>query len=94
MQIVQGIGTDQCMLSNPPYECTLYLVICVHTGNVATEDLVYLLNGFGIAHGIDMEKLLDASAFISTALGRVPHSRVARALLARRQQEIPAAAAA
>ena len=70
------------------------LVICSHAGNVATEDLVYLLNGFGIAHGIDMERLLDASAFISTALGREPHSRVARALLARRRQERLAAAAA
>ena len=62
-------------------------------GNVATEDLVYLLDGFGISHGVDMEKLLDASAFISAALGRRPHSRVARALLARRQQQALAAAA-
>lgn len=60
---------------------------------MATEDLVYLLDGFGIAHGVDMEALLDASAFISAALGRQPHSRVARALLARRQQQALAAAA-
>ncbi|KAG7671915.1 hypothetical protein Ndes2437B_g03273 [Nannochloris sp. 'desiccata'] len=39
------------------------------TGNVATEDVVYMLHGFGIKTGIDMEKLLDASAFITGVLG-------------------------
>ena len=55
------------------------------TGNVATEDLVYLFNGLGVATGIDMEKLLDASDFISQELGRQPVSRAGRALLAKRQ---------
>jgi hydroxymethylglutaryl-CoA lyase len=54
------------------------------TGNVATEDVVYLLHGLGIATGIDLDRLVDAAAFISDALGRPPASRVARALLARR----------
>jgi hydroxymethylglutaryl-CoA lyase len=54
------------------------------TGNVATEDLVYLLHGMGIETGIDLDALVDAGAFISAALGRPTHSRVARALLARR----------
>ena len=54
------------------------------TGNVATEDLVYLLHGMGIETGIDLEALVDAGAFISAALGRPTNSRVARALLARR----------
>jgi hydroxymethylglutaryl-CoA lyase len=54
------------------------------TGNVATEDLVYLLNGLGITHGLDMEKLLDCSAFISQALGKENGSRVGRALLLQR----------
>jgi len=49
------------------------------TGNVATEDLVYMLHGMGIETGIDLPKLLAASAFISQALGRRPSSRVARA---------------
>ena len=51
------------------------------TGNVATEDVVYMLNGFGIHHGVDLERLVDASAFISQALGRRPNSRVAEAML-------------
>jgi hydroxymethylglutaryl-CoA lyase len=54
------------------------------TGNVATEDVVFLLNGLGIATGIDLDKLVDAGAFISNVLGRPPVSRVARALLAKR----------
>ena len=54
------------------------------TGNVATEDVVYLLHGMGIETGIDMDKLLDAGAFISTALGRKPNSRAANALLTKR----------
>jgi len=54
------------------------------TGNVATEDVVFLLNGLGIETGIDIERLVDAGAFISERLGRAPVSRVARALLAKR----------
>jgi hydroxymethylglutaryl-CoA lyase len=54
------------------------------TGNVATEDVVYLLNGLGIETGIDLEALVDAGAFISNVLGRKPMSRAANALLARR----------
>lgn len=54
------------------------------TGNVATEDLVYMLHGMGIATGIDLDKLIDAGAFISEALGRKPNSRAANALLTKR----------
>ena len=54
------------------------------TGNVATEDVVYLLHGLGIQTGIDLDQLVDAGAFISGVLGRKPVSRVANALLARR----------
>ena len=54
------------------------------TGNVATEDVVYLLHGMGIATGLDLDKLVDAGAFISDALGRKSNSRVANALLAKR----------
>jgi len=54
------------------------------TGNVATEDLVYLLQGMGIETGIDLQALVDAGQYISTALGRRPNSRAANALLARR----------
>jgi len=54
------------------------------TGNVATEDVVFLLNGLGIETGIDLDRLVDAGAFISGVLGRPPVSRVARALLAKR----------
>ncbi|MBA1222956.1 hydroxymethylglutaryl-CoA lyase [Pseudomonas fulva] len=49
------------------------------TGNVATEDVVYLLDGLGIGTGIDLERLIEAGQRISTVLGRANGSRVARA---------------
>lgn len=54
------------------------------TGNVATEDVVYLLHGLGIETGIDLDRLIDAGVAIRSALGQATGSRVARALLARR----------
>ena len=54
------------------------------TGNVATEDVVYLLHGMGINTGIDLDKLIDAGKFISDFLGRQPSSRAATALLNKR----------
>ena len=54
------------------------------TGNVATEDVVYLLHGLGIDTGIDMDKLVDAGQFVSEFLGRKPNSRAATALLNKR----------
>ncbi|MGB4116036.1 MAG: hydroxymethylglutaryl-CoA lyase [Polaromonas sp.] len=54
------------------------------TGNVATEDVVYMLHGMGIETGIDMDKLVDAGQFISEYLGRKPNSRAATALLNKR----------
>ena len=54
------------------------------TGNVATEDVVYLLHGMGIATGIDLDKLIDAGKFISDFLERKPNSRAATALLNKR----------
>lgn len=53
------------------------------TGNVASEDVVYLLDGLGIETGVDMTKLRLASRYISDALSRPPASRVARALAAK-----------
>ncbi|VXC29192.1 hydroxymethylglutaryl-CoA lyase [Massilia sp. 9I] len=54
------------------------------TGNVATEDVVYLMNGLGIATGIDLDQVVDAGQFISEALGRKGASRAGNALLAKR----------
>jgi len=54
------------------------------TGNVATEDVVYMLHGMGIETGIDMDRLLEAGRFISEFLGREPVSRAATALLRKR----------
>jgi len=54
------------------------------TGNVATEDVVYMLNGLGIETGVDLDKVIDAGEFISVALGRMSNSRVARAILTKR----------
>ena len=56
------------------------------TGNVATEDVVFMLNGLGIQTGIDIDALVDAGAFISGALGRAPISRAAKALLSKREK--------
>ena len=55
------------------------------SGNVATEDVVYMLDGLGIKHGVDMQKLLEASDYICKALGRENQSHVAKALLAGKQ---------
>jgi hydroxymethylglutaryl-CoA lyase len=55
------------------------------SGNVATEDLVWLFNRMGIDTGIDLEVLVDCAAWISGVLGRAPDSRVAQAILAKRQ---------
>lgn len=49
------------------------------TGNVATEDVVYLLDGLGIETGIDLERLIEAGQRISMVLGKANGSRVARA---------------
>ena len=54
------------------------------SGNVATEDVIYMLDGLGIETGVQLEALVDAAAFISAALGRMPAAKVARALLAKR----------
>lgn len=51
------------------------------SGNVATEDVLYMLNGMGVSTGIDMNKLLVASSYISDILGRPPVSKAANALL-------------
>ena len=53
----------------------------VAAGNVATEDVVFMLNGLGIDTGIDLDRLVDAGQFISEHLGRKPNSRVATAVL-------------
>ena len=53
------------------------------TGNVATEDVVYMLEGMGIATGVDMTKLLAATNEVSQLIGRPPVSRVATALNAK-----------
>ncbi|MDH3315050.1 MAG: hydroxymethylglutaryl-CoA lyase [Gammaproteobacteria bacterium] len=55
------------------------------TGNVATEDLLYMLNGLGVSTGVNLEAVIEAGKFISEALARPPVSRVARAMLAKRQ---------
>lgn len=54
------------------------------TGNVGTEDVLFMLNGLGIDTGIDIDKLVDAAEFISNVLGRKPVSRSGNALLAKR----------
>ena len=54
------------------------------TGNVATEDVVYMLGGMGVKTGVDMERLLAATNAMSVVLGKPPVSRVASALNAKK----------
>jgi hydroxymethylglutaryl-CoA lyase len=52
-------------------------------GNLATEDLLYMLHGMGIETGIDLDKVVEASAFVSKALGFVPPGRYYRAAISK-----------
>jgi hydroxymethylglutaryl-CoA lyase len=54
------------------------------TGNVASEDVVFMLHGMGVETGIDLDLLVDAGAFISGFLERKPNSRAATAILNKR----------
>ena len=56
------------------------------SGNVATEDVVYMLNGVGAPTGVDLDKLVDIGAWICGVLGREPSSKAARALAAKRKR--------
>src|SRR5437868_12531162 len=56
------------------------------SGNVATEDVVYLLNGLGAHTGVDLERLVDIGQWICGVLGREPSSKAARALAAKRKR--------
>jgi hydroxymethylglutaryl-CoA lyase len=57
------------------------------TGNVATEDVLYMMDGLGIDTGIDLDKVVDAGQFISKHLGRKAVSRAGNAIAAKRQSE-------
>lgn len=52
------------------------------SGNVATEDVVYMLNGLGIEHGIDLQKLAETGNWISQVIGKESNSKVAKAITA------------
>ncbi len=53
------------------------------SGNVGTEDVLYMLNGLGVEHGVDIEKIAGIGRFITAALGRQPASKVAQAMAAK-----------
>lgn len=57
------------------------------TGNVATEDVLYMLHGLGIETGVDIEQVVDAGDYISRSLGRPTASRAATGLMAKRQRD-------
>ena len=61
------------------------------TGNVATEDVLYLMQGLGIDTGIDLAQVVAAGDFISNAIGRANVSRAGRALLAKARSAADAA---
>ncbi len=52
------------------------------TGNVATEDVIHMLNGMGVETGVDLKKLVDVGRYISKKLGRPPQSKVSLAMVA------------
>ena len=69
---VQTLDTSVAGLGGCPYAKGA-------TGNVATEDVLYMLNGIGIKTGIKLEKIIEVSWYISNYMKRLPNSRVARA---------------
>eukprot|EP00892_Ulva_mutabilis_P006103 jgi/Ulvmu1/3865/UM018_0084.1 len=56
------------------------------SGNVATEDLVYMLTGLGISHGVDLKSLVECSRTVCSLLGKQNSSKVATAMLATREK--------
>jgi isopropylmalate/homocitrate/citramalate synthase len=58
-------------------------------GNVASEDLLYMLHGMGIETGVDLDKLVDAALFISDVLGREPASKLGKVHARQRQGAAP-----
>lgn len=54
------------------------------SGNVASEEVVYMLHGLGMDTGIDLNKLIEAGQYMSTTLGRPTGSKVSRALLSKK----------
>jgi hydroxymethylglutaryl-CoA lyase len=56
------------------------------TGNLATEDLVYMLDGLGISHGVDLAALIDTTHWLEDHLGRPSPSRVVRARTPQKEQ--------
>ncbi len=63
------------------------------TGNVGTEDVLFMLQGLGIETGVDLARLVDAAEYISGVIGRKPVSRTGSAMLAKRAAAASAAAA-
>lgn len=55
------------------------------SGNVATEDVLYLLHGMGIKTGVDLNKILETSEFILSVLNRNPISKVSLAMAAKKK---------
>ena len=64
------------------------------TGNVGSEDVLFMLRGLDIETGVDLERLVDAAEYISEVIGRRPVSRTGGAMLAKRSAAATAAAEA
>jgi hydroxymethylglutaryl-CoA lyase len=56
------------------------------SGNVATEDVIYMLDGLGLRTGVDLDRLIDIGQWICRLLGREPASKVNRAVAAKRKR--------
>ena len=76
---VSGVDSSVAGLGGCPYAKGA-------SGNVATEDVVYMLHGLGISTGVDIDRLLDAGSFITDFLGKESASMAARALAGRSER--------
>jgi hydroxymethylglutaryl-CoA lyase len=56
------------------------------SGNVATEDVIYMLNGLGVRTGVDLDRLVDIGQWICAALNRKPASKAALAISAKKKK--------
>ena len=79
-----GKWQDEIELCGKIYTVGTSMLLKIFPGNVATEDVVYMLHGLGMKTGVDLDKVAEAGKFISDQLGRQTMSKVGRALQAKK----------
>ena len=79
-----GSGRMKLNFVGKIYTVGTSMLLKIFSGNVATEDVVYMLHGLGMKTGVDLDKVAEAGKFISDQLGRQTMSKVGRALQAKK----------